>query len=225
MDKNMWRTFVCDWNHWAIAQVATPCIGRSSILKRRRRWISSRIVHNLLTNCSEMLILVSSWRPDKKGLWINLLVRSRLISYIHHTSEYKQYCCVGNTAQQCRLGSFQDTVFCRRPSRLKINIRRGLVYFRKSHVCADQLDVQETDSKFTRFYRSWNHFSRCRFTHGRNFRSHSLGFGDWNISFRTEQKQKNQERATRQQSSSQTCTPHPTNIDHVPSSTTNSGQK
>ena len=34
-----------------------------------------------------------------------------LISYIHHTSEYRQYCCVGNTAQQCRLGLFQDTDF------------------------------------------------------------------------------------------------------------------
>ena len=31
---------------------------------------------------------------------------ARLISYIHHTSEYRQYCYVGNTAQQCRLGLF-----------------------------------------------------------------------------------------------------------------------
>ena len=36
---------------------------------------------------------------------------SRLISYIHHTSEYKQYCHVGNTAKQCRLGLFQDSDF------------------------------------------------------------------------------------------------------------------
>ena len=34
---------------------------------------------------------------------------ARLISYIHHTREYKQYCHVGNTAQQCRLGLFQDS--------------------------------------------------------------------------------------------------------------------
>ena len=31
---------------------------------------------------------------------------SRLISYIHHTCEYKKYCYVGNTAKQCRLGLF-----------------------------------------------------------------------------------------------------------------------
>ena len=36
---------------------------------------------------------------------------SRLISYIHHTCEYKQYCHLGNTAKQCRLGLFQDSHF------------------------------------------------------------------------------------------------------------------
>ena len=36
---------------------------------------------------------------------------SRLISYIHHTCEYKQYCHVGNTSKQCRLGLFQDSEF------------------------------------------------------------------------------------------------------------------
>ena len=36
---------------------------------------------------------------------------SCLISYIHHTCEYKQYCHVGNTAKQCRLGLFQDSDF------------------------------------------------------------------------------------------------------------------
>ena len=34
---------------------------------------------------------------------------NRLISYTYHTCEYKQYCHVGNTAKQCRLGLFQDS--------------------------------------------------------------------------------------------------------------------
>ena len=38
---------------------------------------------------------------------------SHLISYIHHTSEFKQHCHVRNTAQQCRLGLFQDYDFAR----------------------------------------------------------------------------------------------------------------
>ena len=36
---------------------------------------------------------------------------SRLISYIHHTCDYKQYCHVGNTAKQCRLRLCQDSDF------------------------------------------------------------------------------------------------------------------
>ena len=36
---------------------------------------------------------------------------NRLISYIHHTSENKQSCHVGNIAKQCRLGLFQDSDF------------------------------------------------------------------------------------------------------------------
>ena len=35
----------------------------------------------------------------------------RLISYFHHTCDYKQYCHVGDIAKQCRLGLFQDSDF------------------------------------------------------------------------------------------------------------------
>ena len=34
-----------------------------------------------------------------------------LISYIHHTSDCRQCCHVGNTGQHCRLGLFQDADF------------------------------------------------------------------------------------------------------------------
>ena len=36
---------------------------------------------------------------------------NRLISYIHHTCEYKQYGFVGNTEKQCRLGLSHDSDF------------------------------------------------------------------------------------------------------------------
>ena len=83
-----------------------------------------RIVYCLLTNCPEMLVSDSYWEtPDI--LWsVNKLAPevtkwtkscykrlARLISYIHHTSEHRQFCCVENTAQQCRLGLFQDSDF------------------------------------------------------------------------------------------------------------------
>ena len=36
---------------------------------------------------------------------------ARSISYIHHTRDYRHYCHVGNAAQHCRLGLFQDSDF------------------------------------------------------------------------------------------------------------------
>ena len=36
---------------------------------------------------------------------------NRLLSKIQHNCEYRQYCHVGNTAKQCRLGLFQDSDF------------------------------------------------------------------------------------------------------------------
>ena len=84
-------------------------------------------VGELSNTCSQIVLkclyLARIGRPDI--LWsVNKLARSitkwskacdkrlnRLISYIHHTCEYRQYCHVGNTAKQCRLGLFQDSDF------------------------------------------------------------------------------------------------------------------
>ena len=86
-----------------------------------------KLVGELSQVCSQIVLkcfyLARIGRPDI--LWsVNKLARSitkwtkacdkrlnRLISYIHHTCEYKQYCYVGNTAKQCRLGLFQDSDF------------------------------------------------------------------------------------------------------------------
>ena len=80
----------------------------------------SQVCTQIVLKC---LYLARIGRPDI--LWsVNKLARSitkwtkacdrrlnRLISYIHHACEYKQYCHVGNTAKQCRLGLFQDSDF------------------------------------------------------------------------------------------------------------------
>ena len=80
----------------------------------------SKVCSQIVLKC---LYLARIGRPDIP--WsVNKLARSiikwtkacdkrlsRLISYIHHTSEYKQYCHVGNTAKKCRLGLFQDSDF------------------------------------------------------------------------------------------------------------------
>ena len=78
---------------------------------------------------------------------------ARLISYIHHTSEFGQYWYVGNTAQ-CRIGLFQVSDFAGDLEHLKSTSSDILVHFRKSHVCSNKLDGQETDFSLTQLNRS-----------------------------------------------------------------------
>ena len=62
---------------------------------------------------------IVSWQTNKLARSITKWTKAcdkrlnRLISYIHHTCGYRQYCHVGNTAKQCRLGLFQDSDFAR----------------------------------------------------------------------------------------------------------------
>ena len=103
-------------------KVSTPCIDDHHFKEEE-----TKSVGELSNTCSQIVLkclyLARIGRPDI--LWsVNKLARSitkwtkacdkrlnRLISYIHHTSEYKQYCHVGNTAKQFRLGLFQDSDF------------------------------------------------------------------------------------------------------------------
>ena len=80
----------------------------------------SKICSQIVLKC---LYLARIGRPDI--LWsVNKFARSitkltetcdkrlnRLISYIHHTCAHKQHCHVGNIANKCRLGLFQDFDF------------------------------------------------------------------------------------------------------------------
>ena len=146
-------------------KVATPCTDDHQFKEEE-----NESVGELTTVCSQIVLkclyFARIGRPD--FLWsVNKLARAvtkwtkacdkrlaRLISYIHHTNEYRQYCYVGNTAQHCRLGLFQDSGFAGDLEDSNFNIKRSLVYFRKSHVCANKLDAQETDFSSTQFYRS-----------------------------------------------------------------------
>ena len=95
------------------------------ITKSRKKELES--IGELSQVCSQIVLkclyLARNGRPDT--LWsVNKLARSvtkwtqacdrrltRLISYIHDTSDYRQYCHVSNTAQHCRLGLCQDSDF------------------------------------------------------------------------------------------------------------------
>ena len=59
---------------------------------------------------------------------------ARLISYIHHTGNYRHYFLVDNQASDCNFELFQDADFAGDLTDSKI--RRGVVHFLKPNVCA-----------------------------------------------------------------------------------------
>ena len=103
-------------------KVSTPCIDDHHFREEELKSVGelSKVSSQIVLKC---LYLSRIGRPDilcsvnKLARSITKLTKacekrlSRLISYIHHTCDYKQYCYVGNTAKQCKLGLFQDSDF------------------------------------------------------------------------------------------------------------------
>ena len=124
MQRSVWKDIVS----WRTRRLSNST---KYLLHALMTTTSKKKKQNLLENCQihalkivlKCFYLARIGRPDI--LWsVNKLARSitkwtnacdkrlnRLISYVHHTSEYKQYCHVGNTAKQCKLELFQDSDF------------------------------------------------------------------------------------------------------------------
>ena len=103
-------------------KVSSPCLDAHQFNQEELESVGE------LSEVCSQLVLKSLYlaRIGRPGvLWsVNKLARSvtkwtqacdrrlaRLISYIHHTNDFRQNCHVGNTAQLCRLGLFQDSDF------------------------------------------------------------------------------------------------------------------
>ena len=179
------------------------------------------------------------------GLWTNLLVRSqngpKLVTNVWRvwTRTFIIRKNTGNIVMwetQHNIANLDCSVTLVLQETLKtqISTSRGVLCIFGSHTFVPiSWTCKKTDFSSTQFYRSWNHFSRCRFTHGQYSRFHSPGFGDWSIPFRTEQHRWTQERATENPPAMVKSNMHntvptkhtkviPTNIDHTPSNTKNS---
>ena len=122
------------------------------------------------------------WSVNKKlarsvAKWTHTCDRrlARLISYIHHTNDFRQYCHVGNTAQHCRLGLFQDSDFAGDIQDSKSTSGGVLCIFGRrtfvpiSWMCKKQSSVS---------HRVRDHFSGCWTTYGWVTCSRSLGQSD-----------------------------------------------
>ena len=116
-----WRTNIIPWS----------CIPgmHSKTMWNKQRYCGQLHNHVWITNCrgenwkitilgKSVYLFVVLWYgrscQEMCGsiLWVGKQ-ENRFISYIHQTCEYKQYCHVGNTAKQCRLGLLQDSDFGR----------------------------------------------------------------------------------------------------------------
>ena len=106
-------------------KVSTPCIDDHHFKEEEMKSVGelSKVCSQIVLKC---LYLARIGRPDI--LWsVNKLARSitkwsracdkrlnRLMSYIHHTCEYKQYCHVGKHCQTMQIGTVSRLRFCRR---------------------------------------------------------------------------------------------------------------
>ena len=145
-------------------KVATPCMDDDQFKEEELKSVGelSKVFSQFVLKC---LYLARIGRPDI--LWyVNKLARAittctracdkrfgRLISYIHHTCEFKQYCHVGNTAQQCILGLFQDSHFAGDLEDSK-STSRGLLCIFGSHtfvptswMCKKQTSVSHSSTE------------------------------------------------------------------------------
>ena len=162
-------------------KVSTPCIDDHHFKEEELKSVGelSQVCFQIVLKC---LYLACIGRPDI--LWsVNKLARSiakwtracdkrlnRLISYIHHTCEYEQYCYVGNTVKQCRLGLFQDSDFAGDLEDAKSTSGRTLCIW-QSYICSNKLNVQEANFSFAQFNRIRNHFFGCKIEAGRYSRT------------------------------------------------------
>ena len=145
-------------------KVSTPCIDDHHFKEEEMKSVGE-LSHVCSQNCSEMLILGTIGRPDI--LWsVNKLARSitkwtkacdkrlnRLISYIHHTCEYIQYCHVGNIGKQCRLGLFQDSDFTGDLEDSKSTSGGTLCVFESHTFVPIRWMCKKTNCCFSQFYR------------------------------------------------------------------------
>ena len=76
------------------------------------------------------------------NVWIDLFI-------YYYTCEFKQYCHLSNTDQQCRLGLFQDSDLTGDLEDTKSISGGTLCIFWKSYICSNKLDVCKKQTAFS----------------------------------------------------------------------------
>ena len=133
-------------------KVSTPCIDGHHFKEEELKSVGelSQVSSQFVLKCMYLARigrLDNRWSMNKLAQSTTKWTRacdkrsSRLISYIQHTCEYKQYCYLGNTAKQCRLGLFQGSDFAGNLEDSKSSSGETLCIFGSRTFCSDKLDV------------------------------------------------------------------------------------
>ena len=145
-------------------KVSCPCIDDHHFKEEERKSVGelSNTCSQIVLKClylariGEFAIL---WSVNKFARsitkWTKACVKrlNRLVSYAHHTSEYKQHCHVGNTAKQCRLGLFQDSDFAgdledsKSTSGGTLCVFGSHIFIPKSWVCKKETSVSHSSTE------------------------------------------------------------------------------
>ena len=156
-------------------------------LQRGRSEICGRIVTSMLSKCSEMLILGTNWETwysmvseqtctiDHKmdqSLWPTI-ISFDLLQSSHMWLQTILLC--GKHCKTMQIGTVSKLRFCRRSWGFKIFFRSNIVYFWKSYICSNQLDVWETNFSFAQFNGIRNYLFGCRIKDGRHTRTWFMG--------------------------------------------------
>ena len=115
MPRNVWNDIV-SWRTKRLSNSTKYQLhALMSIISKKKNsnpWENCQKYAQIVLIC---LYLARTGRSDARSItkWAKACDKrlSRLISYFHCTSDYKQYCHVENTAKKCRLGLFQDSDF------------------------------------------------------------------------------------------------------------------
>ena len=99
--RHAWMIINLEEENGSVGKMSTVC----SQMVQKCLYLSRIGRLDILWSVNKLSRAVTKWTEacDKR--------LARLVSYIHHTCAYRQYCYVGNTAHQCRLGLFQDSDF------------------------------------------------------------------------------------------------------------------
>ena len=94
--------------------------------------------------------------------------------------DFRQYCRVGSSTEDCKLGSFQDAS-CAGDVHDSKSTSSGVLSLCTAHIRSDCLDVQNMVSGVPQQLRIGNYLAGCRFTHGGFASSAGLGMSETDV--------------------------------------------